>query len=145
MQLATVTLVSVGNNQQLVAMAAVHAMATGRKHMWSRSVMGAEDPQACVQAGCAQAKSAFWLSLHNLPLYVDTRHVRAGMFWVPRILFCMSLASPHAYMFGYLALALLFLCALDACLDLLLLFLLGCRQLCPVLACGGSYACLRSF
>jgi hypothetical protein len=31
----------------VVAMAAVHAMVAGRKHMWSRSFVGAEDPQVC--------------------------------------------------------------------------------------------------
>jgi hypothetical protein len=52
----------------VVAMAAVHAMAAGRKHMWPRSFVGAEDPQVCVEAGCALAKSAFWLSLHIFTL-----------------------------------------------------------------------------
>jgi hypothetical protein len=52
----------------VVALAAVHAMAAGRKHMWSRSFAGAQDPQACVQAGCARARSVFWLSLHIFSL-----------------------------------------------------------------------------
>jgi hypothetical protein len=50
------------------AMAAVHVMFAGRKHMWSRSFAGAEDPQVCVQAGCTRATSAFWLSLHIFSL-----------------------------------------------------------------------------
>jgi hypothetical protein len=33
-----------------------------------RSFAGAEDPQVCVQAGCARAKSAFWHSLHIFSL-----------------------------------------------------------------------------
>jgi hypothetical protein len=32
----------------VVAMAAVHAMVAGRKHMWSRSFAGAEDPLVSV-------------------------------------------------------------------------------------------------
>jgi hypothetical protein len=51
-----------------VAMATVHAMVARRKHMWSRSFPGAEDPKVCVQARCARAKSAIWLSLHIFSL-----------------------------------------------------------------------------
>jgi hypothetical protein len=48
----------------------------------------------------------------------------AGMLWVPRILFFLSLASPHACLFGYLPLTMLLLRALNACIYFLLLILL---------------------
>jgi hypothetical protein len=127
----------------VVAMAAVHAMVAGRKHMWSCSFAGAEDPQVCVQAGCAQAKSAFWHSLHISHLCIDTCRVRARMLWVPRILFFLSPASPHAYLFNYLPLTMLLLGALDACISFLLLILLGCKQFCPVCLCSFCFASLR--
>jgi hypothetical protein len=70
----------------VVDMAAVHAMGAKRKHMWSRSFNGAVDPQVCVQAGCARAKSAFWLSFFTFftiftfsPSCIDTCHVRDGV------------------------------------------------------------------
>jgi hypothetical protein len=57
----------------------------------------------------------------------------------------MFLTSPHAFLFGYFRLALYLLRTVEACLSLLVVFLLLCRQLRPVLACGGFYACLRLF
>jgi hypothetical protein len=111
-----------------VAMAAVHAKFAGRKHMLPRSFAGAEDPQVCVQAGCAWAQSAFWHSLHISLLCIDTCRVRAGMLWVPGILFFLSPASPHACLLGYLPLTMLLLRALNACISFLLLILLGCGQ-----------------
>jgi hypothetical protein len=65
-------------------------------------------------------------------LCIDTCCVRAGMLWVPHILFFLSPASPHAYLFGYFPLTMLLLRALNACISFLLLILLGCRQFCPV-------------
>jgi hypothetical protein len=59
----------------VVAIAAVHAMFARRKHMCSPSFAGAEDPQVCVQAGCARAKSAFW-QLH--PRTWDGAQLRVG-------------------------------------------------------------------
>jgi hypothetical protein len=126
----------------VVAMAAVHAMLTGRKHMWSCSFAGAEDPQVCVQAGCARAKSAFWHSLHISLLCIDTCRVRAGMLWVPRILIFLYPASPHACLFGYLPLTMLLLRAINACISFLLLILLGSRQFCPVYLCSVCFASL---
>jgi hypothetical protein len=75
-------------------------------------------------------------------LCIDTCCVRAGMLWVPRILFFLSAASPHAYLFGYLPLTMLFLRALNACISFLLLILLGCRQFCPVCLCSFHFASL---
>jgi hypothetical protein len=113
---------------------AVHAMAAGRKHMWSHSFVGAGDPQVCVQAGCARAKSAFWLSLHIFSLV--HRHLPCKGWNV------VGASNPFLYVSGqpqrlYVRLiptALLLSLAIDACLTLLLVFLLGCRRLCLVLA-----------
>jgi hypothetical protein len=49
----------------VVAMAALSAMDVGRRAMWFRHFDSALAPPLCVQAGCASAVSAFWLSLHN--------------------------------------------------------------------------------
>jgi hypothetical protein len=49
-------------------------------------------------------------------LCIDTCCVRAGMLWVPHILFILSPASPHAYLFGYFPLTMLLLRALSACI-----------------------------
>jgi hypothetical protein len=76
-------------------------------------------------------------------LCIDTCRVRAGMLWVPRILSFLSPASPHAYLFGYLSLTMLLIRALIACISFLLLFLLGCRQVCPVCLCSFCFASLR--
>jgi hypothetical protein len=75
-------------------------------------------------------------------LCIDTCRVRAGMLCVPRILFFLSPASPHACLFGYLPLTMLLLRALNACISLLLLIFLGCRQFCPVCLCSFCFASL---
>jgi hypothetical protein len=64
------------------------------------------------------------------------------MLWVPRILFLLSPASPHAYLFDYLPLTMLLLRALNACISFLLLILLGCRQFCPKCLCSFCFALL---
>jgi hypothetical protein len=73
---------------------------------------------------------------------IDTCRVRAGVLWVPRILFFLSPASPYAHLFGYLPLAMLLLRALNACISFLLLIFLGCRQFCPVCLCSFCFASL---
>jgi hypothetical protein len=75
-------------------------------------------------------------------LCIDTCRVRAGMLWVPRILFFLSPASPHACLLDYLPLAMLLLRALNACISFLLLILLGCGQFCPVCLCSFCFASL---
>jgi hypothetical protein len=75
-------------------------------------------------------------------LCIDTCRVRAGMLWVPRILFFMSPASPHACLFGYFPLTMLLLRALNACISFLLLILSGSRQFCPVYLCSFCFASL---
>jgi hypothetical protein len=70
----------------VAAMAAAHAMAAGRKHLWSHSFAGAEDPQVRVQAGCARAKSAFWLSLPIFSLVHQHLPCKVGMLWMHCIL-----------------------------------------------------------
>jgi hypothetical protein len=109
--------------------------------MWSRSVAGAVEPQVCVQVGCARAKSAFWLSLYLvhrlLPCkvwdVVGASHSFLNVFD----------QHPRLYV-RYLPPALLRILVIYACISLLLVFLLGCRRLCFVLACGSSYAPLCS-
>jgi hypothetical protein len=86
--------------------------------------------------------SAFWHSLLAFSLLcIDTWRVRAGMLCVPRNLFFLSPASPHACLFDYLPLTML-LRALNACLSFLLLILLGYRQFCPVCLCSLCFASL---
>jgi hypothetical protein len=51
-------------------------------------------------------------------LCIGTCRVRTGMLWVPRILFFLSPASPHAYLFGYLPLAI----ASSSCTKCMLFF-----------------------
>jgi hypothetical protein len=68
--------------------------------------------------------------------------MRAQMLWVPRILFFLSPASPHACLLGYLPLTMLLLRALNACISFLLLILLGSRQFCPVHLCSFCFASL---
>jgi hypothetical protein len=63
------------------------------------------------------------------------------MLWVPRILFFLSPASPHACLF-YLPLTMFLLRALNACISFLLLILLGSRQFCPVYLCSFCFASL---
>jgi hypothetical protein len=58
------------------------------------------------------------------------------------MLFFLSPASPHAYLFGYLPLLMLLLRALNACISFLLLILLGCRLFCPVCLCSFCFASL---
>jgi hypothetical protein len=64
-------------------------------------------------------------------LCIDICRAKAGMLWVPRILFLLSPASPHAFLFGNLPLTMLLLRALNACLSFLLLILLGCTKILP--------------
>jgi hypothetical protein len=96
----------------VVAMAAVHAMAAGRKHMCSRSFAGAEKVR--VQAGCARAKSAFWFTLHIFSLVHRHLPCKGWDVWVPRILSFMFLASAGPQMLGYTQLTMLLLRALNA-------------------------------
>jgi hypothetical protein len=98
------------------------------KHAWLR---GAHGPS--LRSGIV-----FTFSL----LCIDTCRVRAGMLWVPRILFFLSPASPHACLFGYLPVTMLLLRALTACISFLLLILLGSRQFCPVYLCSFCFASL---
>jgi hypothetical protein len=112
-------------------MAAVHAMVPGRKHMWSHSFAGAEDPQICVQAGCTRAKAASWLSLHIFSLV--HRHLPCKSWDVlGAASFFFVSGQPSRLLFGYLPLTMLLLRAFNACLSFLLLILLGCRQICPI-------------
>jgi hypothetical protein len=105
----------------VVAMAAVHAMLAGRKHMWSVLFRALRIPRYVCKRGAhgpsLRSGIVFTFSL----LCIDTCRVRAGMLWVPRILFFLSPASPHACLFGYLPLTMLLLRALNACISFLLL------------------------
>jgi hypothetical protein len=124
-------------------MAAVRAMVAGQKHMSPHSFAGAEDPQVCVQAGCARAKSAFWLSLHIYSLV--HRHLPCKGWDV------VGVSHPFLFVSGQPSRLFVRLPFPDNasssctyCMHFfLLLFLLGCRQFCPVCLCFLCFASLQ--
>jgi hypothetical protein len=95
----------------VVAPAVPSAMDDGRRTMWFRQFHAAArlllDIQLYVQAGCTQATSAFWLSLHfakvrsNLPLngweIVGAAHPFLSAIWQPPRLCDECLSHPDDY------------------------------------------------
>jgi hypothetical protein len=127
----------------VVAVADVHAMAAGRKYMYFCNRVPSHAlriPRYVCKRGAHGPILRSGLVFTSSLLCIVNCRVRAGMLWVPRILFFLSPASPTAYLFGYLPLTMLLLRFTSCMPFFLLLILLGCRQFRPVCLCSFCFA-----